>query len=102
MPAEQAVIVDFKYGLADLDALSDLEEKLEQAISAADVGEYDGNDVAADLTDGTLYMYGPDADALHTVIMPHLSAAAFMKGAICRRRYGAPNDLDAKEVQSLI
>jgi hypothetical protein len=102
MPAEQAVIVKFKYGLDDLDPLFALEEKLEEAIGAANVGEYDGHDIAVDLSDGGLYMYGTDADALLAVILPHLRAATFMKGAICTRRYGDVADPSAKEVKSLI
>jgi hypothetical protein len=43
---EQTVIVHFSYGSKDLKRLFALEEKLEAAIVAANVGEYDGNDVA--------------------------------------------------------
>ena len=89
MAIEQAVIVEFKYGLSNLEALFDLEEKLHQAIETADVGEYDGNAVATDLSDGTLYMYGP-------------SAAPFMRGALCTRRYGDAGDLDVREVRTVI
>jgi hypothetical protein len=55
---EQAVIVHFTYGSTDLTALFELEERLEAVIAAARVGEYDGNEVAVDGSDGYLYMYG--------------------------------------------
>ena len=92
-PAEHAVIVTFTYiGSTDLDPLFALELQLESAISAARVGEYDGNDVAVDGSDGTLYMYGPDADKLFAVVRPVLEACSFMKGATVKLRYGPPDD----------
>ncbi len=45
---EHAVIVYFQYGSTDLQRLFDLEKKLEQAISEAGVGEFDGNEIAQD------------------------------------------------------
>lgn len=61
---EQAVIVHFDFAADSLEPLHDFEEQLEAAIAEAEVGEYDGHEIAVDLSDGTLYMYGPDADAL--------------------------------------
>lgn len=89
---EQAVIVRFSYGSTDLTRLFDLESKLESAISAANAGEYDGNEVAADGSDGILYMYGPDADRLFQVVEPILKATPFMNGAKVTIRYGPPAD----------
>jgi hypothetical protein len=92
-PAEHAVIVTFAYiGSTDLDPLFALESQLESAISAARAGEYDGNEVAVDGSDGTLYMYGPDADKLFAVVRPVLEACTFMKGAAVKLRYGPPAD----------
>src|SRR5262245_3056507 len=72
-PAEHGVIVKFDYlGTTDLAPLFALEERLEAAINAARVGEFDGNEVAADGSDGVLYMYGPDADRLFEAIRPVL------------------------------
>src|SRR4030095_10580558 len=56
---EHAVIVYFQYGSTDLSRLTALEEEISQAIAAAGVGEFDGNEVATDGSDGFLYMYGP-------------------------------------------
>ena len=92
-PAEHAVIVTFAYiGSTDLDPLFALESQLESAINAARVGEYDGNEVAVDGSDGTLYMYGPDADKLFAAVRPVLEACSFMKGAAVKLRYGPPAD----------
>lgn len=90
--SEHAVIVDFEYGSTDLDPLFDLEGALEAAITGASVGEYDGNAIATDGSDGTLYMYGPDADRLFEVVRPVLEAAQFMRGARATKRYGPPAD----------
>ena len=102
MPVEHAILVKFNYGLDTLDALFELEDALTEALERAGVGEYDGNDIATDLSDGTLYMYGPDADALIAVAMPILKSAPFMKGARYSCRYGDAADPSAKEVQSII
>jgi hypothetical protein len=90
--SEHAVIVHFQYGSTDLDPLFALEEQLEKAIESEEVGEFDGDEVAADGSDGFLYMYGPDADALFAVIKPMLEASPFMEGAVARLRYGPPED----------
>lgn len=89
---EQAVIVRFDYGSTDLGPLFKLEKELETAISAEAVGEYDGNEIAADGSDGILFMYGPDADRLFEVVEPILKSAQFMDGATVMKRYGPPED----------
>ena len=92
-PEEQAVIVHFHhYGSTDLTRLFALEDRLEKAIGAAHAGEYDGNEIATDGSDGSLYMYGPDADRLFDVIRPILEAEHFTRGADVVKRYGAPGD----------
>jgi hypothetical protein len=91
-PPEHAVLVEFAYGSTDLSRLFVLEERLAAVIAAAGVGEFDGNEVAADGSDGTLFMYGPDADALFAVVRPALEATDFMRGARVRLRYGPPED----------
>ena len=89
---EHAVIVHFSYGSTDLSALFDLEEKIEAAIEKAEAGEFDGNEVATDGSDGYLYMYGPNADTLFGAIEPVLKDSEFMKGAKVKLRYGPPED----------
>ena len=98
---EHAVLVDFAFGSTDLSILFALEEQLEQAIRTWDVGEFDGNEVASDGSDGTLFMYGPDADALFAAVRPILEAATFMKGARVKLRYGPPQD-GVREVEVVI
>jgi hypothetical protein len=89
---EHAVIVHFRYGSTDLARLFAVEEQLERAIAAAEAGEFDGNEVAADGSDGYLYMYGPDADRLFAAVRPTLERTEFMRGARVKLRYGPPDD----------
>jgi len=89
---EHAVIVHFNYGSTDLGPLFALERKLEQVIFLAKAGEYDGNEIATDGSDGYLYMYGPDADQLFEIVKPELESSSFMRGATVTRRYGPPED----------
>ena len=89
---EQAVIVHFSYGSTDLSRLFKLEDQLIEAIDMAGTGEFDGNEVAADGSDGYLYMYGPDADALFKTVKAILESTDFMKGATAILRYGPPED----------
>jgi hypothetical protein len=95
---EHAVIVYFQYGSTDLARLFVLEEQLERAIAAAGAGEFDGNEVAADGSDGYLYMYGPNADRLFAAVRPTLERTEFMRGARVKLRYGLPQD-GVKEVE---
>src|ERR1700693_5180913 len=77
----QEVIVHFLYGSINLQHLYALEDLLRMAISDASAGEYDGREMADDCSDGNLYMYGPDAEALYRAISPVLAACSFMHGA---------------------
>jgi hypothetical protein len=87
---DHAVLVNFEYiGSTDLTLLFSLETKLEAAIDSAKVGEFDGNEIATDGSDGTLYMYGPDADRLFEAVKPVLEGCSFMRGARITLRYGS-------------
>ena len=96
---QHAVTVWFTYGSTDLSRLFALGERLEQAIVSAGVGEFDGNEIATDGSDGSLYMYGPDADALFAVIRPILEATEFTRGARVTLRYGPPGTQGVRKVE---
>jgi hypothetical protein len=100
-PPEHAIIVHFQYGSTDLQPIFALEQELETAIENAKAGEYDGNEVATDGSDGSMYMYGPNADMLYNVVCPILKKAAFMKGARVTLRYGPPED-HVREIEKTI
>ena len=90
--SEHAVIVRFDYGSRDLARLFELEEQLEAALVERPVGELDGNEVAVDGSDGLLYLYGPDADALFEAIRPILASTGAISNAVATLRYGPPED----------
>ena len=90
--SDHAVIVRFDYGQTDLSPLHELEDKLIDAIESAAVGEFDGNEIAMDGSDGTLYMYGPSADRLFDVVRPVLASAECIHNAVATIRYGPPED----------
>jgi hypothetical protein len=99
--SEHAVIVRFDYGQADLKPLHELEDKLTDAIQSAAVGDFDGNEIAVDGSDGRFYMYGPNADRLFDVVRPVLAAATCIRNAVAIIRYGPPEDA-VKELEVAI
>jgi len=90
--SDHALIVHFEYGSTDLSRLFALEELIEQALARHSAGEFDGNEVTVDGSDGFLYMYGPDADRMLAAVRPVLEGADFMRGARVTLRYGPPED----------
>lgn len=88
--SEQAVIVEFRYGFPSLDRLFEVDHLLDEAADKSGAGEYDGHEIAVDLSDGSYYLYGPDADKLYEAIRPILEEQDFTKGAKVTLRYGPP------------
>lgn len=86
------VVVNFKYGQKDLSALFEAQDKLLTVIDEAQVGKFDGNEIAVDGSDGSFFMYGPDADAIFNAIRPTLKEIPFMSGASVYKVYDPPQD----------
>lgn len=80
-----------------LDPLFALEDELTDVLEGADVGELDGHEIAIDGSDGFLFLYGADADALFTAIEPILRKSPVMQGADATLRYGDVDDPDVKQ-----
>ena len=80
-----------------LDPLFALEDELESALEGTGVGELDGHEIAVDGSDGFLFLYGPDADALFALIEPILRKSAVMSGADATLRYGDPDEADLRQ-----
>ena len=98
---QHAVIAHFDYAIDSFDALYDLEEELEAAINAAGVGEFDGKEIAVNLSDGSLYMYGPEAEALFAVVRPILAGAQCLRNTRVTLRFGPPEDDVPERIESL-
>ncbi|RWF79628.1 MAG: hypothetical protein EOS26_01330 [Mesorhizobium sp.] len=74
-----------------------LEDRLEQVVGNASVGEFDGDEFG----DGKciLYMYGPDAERLFVVIEPVLRSSPAAVGGYAIKRFGKAADSSAREVR---
>jgi len=100
---DQAVIAhlrlsDTNFGTEDEHAaIFVLEERLEAAIIKANAGEFDGNEFGGG--ECTLFMYGPDADALYDAILPILQMNPQARGGYAIKRYGDVRDPNAREVR---
>lgn len=102
---EHSIIVTF-YNFAEkfwreesrpLDPLFELEDELEERLQGNQAGELDGHEIALDGSDGFLFLYGPDADALYSVIEPVLRASLVTQGGHATLRYGAHNTPNVRE-----
>lgn len=89
---KHAVIIHFLYGMDGLEPLHRLEKEINILIDPEGVGEYDGHEIALDYSDGFLYMYGPNAEALFKTVRPLLEQIEFMKGATAKIRFGPPEN----------
>jgi hypothetical protein len=88
---QHAVIACFDYTSDSLEPLLEVEDQLESAIHDAGVGEFDGHEIAIDLSDGSIYMYGPDAEALFAVVRPILAGADCLRETEVTLRFGPPD-----------
>ena len=84
-------------GEGEIESIHELTDRLAEAIESAGVGEFDGDEFG----DGecSLYMYGPDADALFASIEPILRNSSHATGGHVIKRYGDADDPEAKEVR---
>jgi hypothetical protein len=101
--ADQAVLVylklsDDRFGTSEeRDQIRELSDQLEKAIQDHGVGEFDGDEFGEGQC--TLFMYGPDADALFETIEPMLRDSSLTANGHAVRRYGDANDHNSKETR---
>lgn len=89
---EDELLIDFDFVGDDFAQFEDLEERLAAMIGQAGVGKYEGNEFATDGSNGSLAMYGPDADALYAVARTLLAEATFLGNVRFKLHYRAPKD----------
>ena len=53
MAIEEAVIIEFNYGLEEIEPFYDLSDKLRALVDESNLGEYDGHEIAMDNSDGS-------------------------------------------------
>jgi hypothetical protein len=91
---QQALIVflklsDAEYGqFEEREAAYRLEDALVEQVSKDDVGEYDGHEFGGGYT--TLFMYGPDANAIADTAIPIVRDHKPVSGSYAVKRYGPP------------
>jgi PASTA domain len=91
---EHAVIVHISNSTDPNIGLDMIEDLLIDAIEAAGVGEFDGNEVGLD--EALLFMYGVDADALWRVVGPVIRDANLGSGPYAVLRYGPPGAAESQ------
>jgi hypothetical protein len=91
-----SVVIWFDYGIEDDDPFYELSDKLRMTVEEKGVGIYDGHEMELFNSDGSFYMYGPNAETLFKAVLPVLQEYHFMKGAIAVLRFGSSDD--AKEI----
>ena len=92
MEGEQAVIIEFNYGLEEDEPFYELSEKLRESVDNSGLGYYDGHEMNMDNSDGSFYLYGPDAKKLYEVVKRIIEQTPFMAGANVMLRLGPPED----------
>jgi hypothetical protein len=90
---EQAVIVNIKVGgemgnSEERKRIAALEEQLAAVIKESGAGDFDGDEFGKGVC--TLYMYGPSADRLFSVVQPTLKKFRASSGSYVVKRYGKP------------
>ena len=98
----QSVVIYFNYDHKNLEPLHELESKLRIELYNTATGELEGHQMALDLLDGFLYLYGPSAEALFKAIRPTLLATPFMKGAEVRLRFKALENNEVSEIEFIL
>lgn len=101
MSTEQAVIIEFNYGLEEDEPFYELSDKLRVLVDESGLGEYDGHEINIDNSDGSFYLYGPDAKKLYEIVRSTIEKVPFMTGANVRLRFG-PFEDGVKEVSFIL
>ena len=93
-----SVLIEFKYGMKSLDPLLDLEDELRRILDETDIGYHDGHEIAMDDSDGKIFLFGTNAEAVYKLIEPILFSVDWMDGAKVLLRFGDEADKSAKEI----
>jgi len=96
---KQAVIVEFYYGMDELDTLHELAFELIRITEEEGVGIYDGQETNMDGTDGTLFMYGENAEVLFKTVKPELERTDFLNGATAHLFFGSFLEEGVKSIE---
>ncbi len=90
--AEHCVVINFNYGLDNLEPLHKLENRLDSTLQSSGHGECDGHEIATDMSHGIIYLYGSNAETVFKTVKPILEDCEFMRNARVTLRFGPPED----------
>ena len=93
-----SVVICFKYGLNEDDSMYNLGDELAKKVEETKTGIYDGHEIAVDNSEGSYYLYGPNAETLFKAIKPLLDKTQWLRGATAILRFG-PGDKDSPEIE---
>lgn len=93
----QLVVIQFFYGIENLNELHELEKQLHSIISSGELGKYEGHEISMDFGDGYLYFNGKNAEHLFQSIKPVLEEHYFMDKSIATLRFGSFENPAAEE-----
>ncbi len=82
---------------SDREAISSLEDRISIAFDDNGFGELDGDEFGEG--ECVIYTYGPDADALYSLMEPFLITDSGTYKGYAIKRYGEPDDPNAREVR---
>lgn len=100
-PGAQELEVRFDYGSTNFQFVYAIGDQIRVAVADAKVGEYDGHELPADGSEGRIFVYGPDAEAIFRAIRPVLEASPLMRGATVTLWFGSPGWRTPKRVVTL-
>lgn len=86
-PKSESVVIHFDYRTKDWLRFFKFEDELARFIEGAGIGEYDGNALSDTGADCSMYIYGPDANAILALIAPRLRSTPLLARVIVTLRY---------------
>lgn len=86
-PKSEAVIVHFDYRTKDWLPFFKFEDELARFVENAGIGEYDGNALSDTGEDCSMYIYGPDANAILALIAPRLRSTPLLARVVVALHY---------------
>lgn len=90
----------FKPGNHDLAPLEKLHLEIDGTLAVEGTGVMDGHEIAVDGSEGTLFLYGPDARALFDSVSSVLDASPVTRGGMAFLYFGDIND-EATQVEAI-
>jgi hypothetical protein len=97
-----SVIIHFAPVPADNDIFYEFVLKLDSFFENREDGYYDGHETAMDDSEGALYFYGPDGEALLKTLLPLVNHVDFLQGAEAVIRFGASSDENARQLEPVL